>query len=153
QQPCGAELEDDEPEDVQHRDSGGAGEGSDFGMRGENLAAAFLVVFVCEADSDVRIQVSRGSLHVSLSSRSREQWRANSMGGATARMYLLSLMKHGSANEAFAVRTIHDPVPGTGQMRIAVEASGINFADILARRGSYPEAPKPPCVLGFEVVG
>ena len=68
-------------------------------------------------------------------------------------MYLLSLTKHGSANDAFAFRTINDPVPGAGQVRIEVEASGINFADILARRGAYPEAPKPPCVLGFEVVG
>jgi NADPH2:quinone reductase len=34
-----------------------------------------------------------------------------------------------------------------------VEASGINFADILARQGAYLEAPRPPCVLGFEVVG
>ncbi len=34
-----------------------------------------------------------------------------------------------------------------------MEASGVNFADILARQGAYLEAPKPPCVLGFEVVG
>ena len=68
-------------------------------------------------------------------------------------MKLLSLLRHGSANTAFAVRTLPDPFPGPGQVRVAVEASGINFADILARRGAYPEAPKPPCVLGFEVVG
>src|SRR5689334_17424927 len=68
-------------------------------------------------------------------------------------MNVLSLLRHGSANSSFAVRNLTDPVPGPGQVRIAVEASGINFADILARRGAYPEAPKPPCVLGFEVVG
>ena len=75
------------------------------------------------------------------------------MEGATALMDVLSLIRHGSANDAFALRSLPDPVPGPGQVRIAVEASGINFADILARRGAYPEAPKPPCVLGFEVVG
>jgi NADPH2:quinone reductase len=68
-------------------------------------------------------------------------------------MKILWLTKHGSANDAFQMRTEPDPVPGPGQVRIAVEASGINFADILARRGAYPEAPKPPGVLGFEVVG
>jgi NADPH:quinone reductase-like Zn-dependent oxidoreductase len=34
-----------------------------------------------------------------------------------------------------------------------VRASGINFADILARLGLYPDAPKPPLVLGYEVAG
>jgi len=68
-------------------------------------------------------------------------------------MKILSLTRHGSANNAFALQNRPDPVPEPGQVRIAVEASGINFADILARRGAYPEAPKPPCVLGFEVVG
>ena len=38
-------------------------------------------------------------------------------------------------------------------MRIAVKAAGINFADTMARVGLYPEAPKPPCVLGYEVAG
>ena len=38
-------------------------------------------------------------------------------------------------------------------VRIAVEGSGINFAEVLARRGLYPEAPKPPFVPGYEVVG
>ena len=38
-------------------------------------------------------------------------------------------------------------------MRIAVKAAGINFADTMARVGLYPDAPKPPCVLGYEVAG
>lgn len=46
-----------------------------------------------------------------------------------------------------------DPVAGPGQVRIAVRAAGINFADTMARVGLYPEAPKPPCVLGYEVAG
>jgi NADPH:quinone reductase-like Zn-dependent oxidoreductase len=39
------------------------------------------------------------------------------------------------------------------QVRIAVRAAGINFADTLARVGLYPDAPKPPCVMGYEVAG
>ena len=68
-------------------------------------------------------------------------------------MNLLTLTRHGSPDRSFALRNVPDPTPGAGQVRIAVEASGVNFADILARRGAYPEAPKLPCVLGFEVVG
>jgi len=34
-----------------------------------------------------------------------------------------------------------------------VKASGINFADILARHGLYPDSPKIPCVVGYEVSG
>jgi NADPH:quinone reductase-like Zn-dependent oxidoreductase len=39
------------------------------------------------------------------------------------------------------------------EVRIRVEASGINFADLLARMGLYPDAPKLPCVVGYEVAG
>jgi NADPH:quinone reductase-like Zn-dependent oxidoreductase len=46
-----------------------------------------------------------------------------------------------------------DPQVGPGEVRIAVRAAGINFADTLARVGLYPDAPKPPCVLGYEVAG
>ncbi len=34
-----------------------------------------------------------------------------------------------------------------------MRAAGINFADTLARVGLYPDAPKTPCVLGYEVAG
>jgi NADPH:quinone reductase-like Zn-dependent oxidoreductase len=46
-----------------------------------------------------------------------------------------------------------DPVLGEGDVRIAVRAAGLNFADTMARAGLYPHAPKPPCVLGYEVSG
>ena len=68
-------------------------------------------------------------------------------------MNVLILARHGSPQLAFELRNRPEPVPGPGQVRVAVEASGVNFADILARRGAYPEAPRPPCVLGYEVVG
>ena len=46
-----------------------------------------------------------------------------------------------------------DPPVGRGEVRIAVRAAGINFADTMARIGMYPDAPKLPCVLGYEVAG
>jgi NADPH:quinone reductase-like Zn-dependent oxidoreductase len=46
-----------------------------------------------------------------------------------------------------------DPPVGRGEIRIAVKASGINFADLMARSGLYPDAPSPPSVVGYEVAG
>ena len=46
-----------------------------------------------------------------------------------------------------------DPEPGPGQLRIRVEAAGINFADILGRLGIYPDLPRLPVVVGYEVAG
>jgi NADPH:quinone reductase-like Zn-dependent oxidoreductase len=55
--------------------------------------------------------------------------------------------------EVLKVQERPNPVVGPGQVRIAVRAAGINFADTMARVGLYPDAPKPPCVLGYEVAG
>jgi NADPH:quinone reductase-like Zn-dependent oxidoreductase len=55
--------------------------------------------------------------------------------------------------EKLEVREAPDPRPGGGEVRIRVHASGINFADILARQGLYPDAPSLPTVVGYEVSG
>lgn len=55
--------------------------------------------------------------------------------------------------EKLQVRESPDPQPQGNELRIRVKASGINFADILARQGLYPDAPKAPCVVGYEVSG
>lgn len=55
--------------------------------------------------------------------------------------------------DVLAVREAPDPVPSAGQVRIRVARAGVNFADIMARRGLYPDAPKLPCVVGYEVAG
>ncbi|HWB70164.1 MAG TPA: medium chain dehydrogenase/reductase family protein [Solirubrobacterales bacterium] len=55
--------------------------------------------------------------------------------------------------EVLQVQERPDPPVGPGEVRIAVKAAGINFADTLARIGLYPDAPKTPCVLGYEVAG
>src|SRR5881394_2560151 len=46
-----------------------------------------------------------------------------------------------------------DPKPKSGQVIIRVKAAGLNFADILARQGLYPDGPPKPCVMGYEVAG
>jgi NADPH:quinone reductase-like Zn-dependent oxidoreductase len=46
-----------------------------------------------------------------------------------------------------------DPEPGPGEVRVRVRAAGVNFADLLARVGLYPDAPKPPCVVGYDIAG
>jgi NADPH:quinone reductase-like Zn-dependent oxidoreductase len=55
--------------------------------------------------------------------------------------------------DVFETREVPDPSPGDGEIRIRVRAAGVNFADILARLGLYPDAPKPPLVVGYEVAG
>jgi NADPH:quinone reductase-like Zn-dependent oxidoreductase len=62
------------------------------------------------------------------------------------------ITKHGGP-EVLQVEQRPDPVPGAGEVLIDVAAAGINFADLMARLGFYPDAPKPPCVVGYEVAG
>lgn len=51
------------------------------------------------------------------------------------------------------VRESPDPLPQPGEVRIVVQATGVNFADLMARTGTYPDAPPIPCVVGYEVAG
>jgi NADPH:quinone reductase-like Zn-dependent oxidoreductase len=55
--------------------------------------------------------------------------------------------------DVLKVETRPDPVPGSGEIQVRVKAAGLNFADILARQGLYPDAPPKPCVMGYEVAG
>jgi NADPH:quinone reductase-like Zn-dependent oxidoreductase len=64
----------------------------------------------------------------------------------------LVITEHGSP-EVLKIEERPDPEPGPGQVRVAVKAAGINFADLLARMGLYEDAPKPPCVVGYEFAG
>lgn len=55
--------------------------------------------------------------------------------------------------EVLEVRESPDPIPGPGQVRIQVRAAGLNFAEVTARQGLYPDMPKIPCVVGYEAGG
>jgi NADPH:quinone reductase-like Zn-dependent oxidoreductase len=67
-------------------------------------------------------------------------------------MRALVITEHGPP-EVLRVQERPDPEAGPGEVRVRVRAAGINFADLLARVGLYPDAPKPPCVVGYEVAG
>ena len=67
-------------------------------------------------------------------------------------MRTVVITKHGGPG-VLEVQERPDPAIGPGQVRIDVAAAGINFADVMARMGLYPDAPKPPCVVGYEVAG
>ena len=67
-------------------------------------------------------------------------------------MKQIVIAQHGDTN-VLKIKERSDPKPSSGQVLIKVNAIGINFADILARKGLYPDAPKPPCVVGYEVSG
>lgn len=67
-------------------------------------------------------------------------------------MRSLVITKHG-APEVLKIEERPDPRPGPGEVRVSVRAAGVNFADLMARMGLYPDAPKPPVVVGYEFAG
>jgi len=68
-------------------------------------------------------------------------------------MKAIVLVRHGTPREAFELQERPTPSPAAGQVRIAVEAFGLNYADVSARQGTYMDAPPLPSVIGYEVVG
>ncbi len=67
-------------------------------------------------------------------------------------MKAVVITAHGGP-EVLRVEERPDPVARAGHVRIDVAAAGVNFADMMARMGVYPDAPNPPCVVGYEVAG
>jgi NADPH:quinone reductase-like Zn-dependent oxidoreductase len=67
-------------------------------------------------------------------------------------MRAVVITKHGGPG-VLQVQELADPELAPGEVRIDVAAAGINFADVMARMGLYQDAPKTPCVVGYEVAG
>src|SRR5215213_850947 len=67
-------------------------------------------------------------------------------------MRAVVIPRHGGP-EVLEVRELPDPAVGAGEVRVAVKAAGINFADLMARAGTYPDAPPLPSVIGYDVAG
>ncbi len=44
--------------------------------------------------------------------------------------------------EVLELQEVPDPRPEKGEVLIQVKAAGLNFADILARQGLYPDGPR-----------
>lgn len=64
-----------------------------------------------------------------------------------------SVITKGGGPEVLQVLDRPDPTPRQGEVRIRVKFAGINFADVAARIGIYPDMPPIPCVVGYEVSG
>ena len=64
-------------------------------------------------------------------------------------MKALWLLKRGT----WGIRETPAPLPKPGEARVAVRASGLNFAELMASQRLYPDAPKLPAILGYEVAG
>ena len=57
------------------------------------------------------------------------------------------------AAEALKLGDVDEPIPGPGQIVIAVKAAGVNRPDIIQRNGFYPPPPGAPATMGLEVAG
>lgn len=68
-------------------------------------------------------------------------------------MKAIYLTKYGNSDKVFDIRDTDIPTAGQHEVIIKVHSFGLNFADVVARRGLYPEAPKNPAVLGYDVAG
>lgn len=68
-------------------------------------------------------------------------------------MKALTLVKNGAPDSAFEMREHPKPEAKAGQVLIKVEASGLNFADVMARKGLYRECPPLPAIIGYDVAG
>ncbi|HVK99514.1 MAG TPA: medium chain dehydrogenase/reductase family protein [Dongiaceae bacterium] len=67
-------------------------------------------------------------------------------------MKRIVITRHGGP-DVLQVQESPDPKPRAGEVLIRVKAAGLNFADVLARKGLYPDAPSTPCTVGYEVAG
>jgi NADPH:quinone reductase-like Zn-dependent oxidoreductase len=67
-------------------------------------------------------------------------------------MRAITITRHGGP-KVLEVREGPDPTPRDGEVVVDVRATGLNFAEVMARKGLYPDAPKPPCVVGYEGAG
>ena len=65
----------------------------------------------------------------------------------------IALVRHGEATTAFQEIEIILPELSSNQLMVEVDAFGLNYAEVMARRGLYGDAPAFPAVLGYEVVG
>jgi NADPH2:quinone reductase len=63
------------------------------------------------------------------------------------------LLRETGGPERLEVADVPDPEPGDGEVVLRVRAAGINFLDLLVRKGQYAQQPELPTVLGVEVAG
>lgn len=67
-------------------------------------------------------------------------------------MKAVQFTEHGEANVLKLVE-LPTPQPQAGEILIKVAAAGVNYADVLQRKGTYPVPVTLPFVTGYEVAG
>ena len=68
-------------------------------------------------------------------------------------MKAIHLVSYGSAKQAFREANVNIPILIDNEdVLIKVHAFGLNFADIMARKGLYRATPPLPAILGYEVI-
>jgi NADPH2:quinone reductase len=65
----------------------------------------------------------------------------------------LTMIRPSPGVDQTEVRKVEDPTPGPGEVTIDVAYAGINFMDVMARRGDPGYAPSWPYAPGLEVSG
>ena len=63
------------------------------------------------------------------------------------------LLREIGGPEQLQVTDVPEPEPRDGEVVVRVRAAGINFLDLLVRKGQYAQQPELPTVLGVEVAG
>lgn len=69
-----------------------------------------------------------------------------------APMRAVLLTRYGGP-EVLRISEVARPEPGSGEVRVRIATIGINFAEVLSRRGLYGWAPRLPYVPGMEAFG
>jgi NADPH:quinone reductase-like Zn-dependent oxidoreductase len=67
-------------------------------------------------------------------------------------MRAVVLKRHGGP-AVLRVSELPDPTPGPGQVAVRVKTIGLNFAEVLSRKGLYGWAPSMPYTPGMEAFG
>lgn len=63
------------------------------------------------------------------------------------------MLKRTGHPRVLELQDVPEPVPRAGEVRVHLRYTGINYAEILSRKGLYRWAPKRPYVLGMEGSG
>jgi NADPH:quinone reductase-like Zn-dependent oxidoreductase len=63
------------------------------------------------------------------------------------------VLRRAGGPDVLQLTEVPDPTPKAGEVCVRVEAIGINFAEVLSRKGLYGWAPERPYVPGMESVG
>ena len=68
-------------------------------------------------------------------------------------MSLIVRMHQHGGPEVLNLEDVTLPAPGAGEVRIRVEAIGLNRSEAMFRSGKYPIKPPLPCYVGYEAAG